>query len=122
MNRDFGRRNSSVDGYSIGSGRPLGAGRRLQFASTRQQSAYIGASRRPGSEYSYNMDLSFANCSEYFQVLEDDFPIDAQLVGDFYRKTKKRALHSQADHEKLDPQYDAFAGSQVAESLLGRLA
>ena len=96
-----------MDGYSLSSGRPLGAGRRLQFQ-TRQQSAYVDARRRPGSEYSYNMDLSFANCSEYFQVLEDDFPIEAQLVSEFYKKTKKRAFHHLAEHEKLDEKYPSF--------------
>ena len=54
------------------------------------------------------MDLSFANCSEYFQVLEDDFPIEAQLVSEFYKKTKKRAFHHLAEHEKLDEKYPSF--------------
>ena len=36
-------------------------------------------------------EQSFATSSEYFILLEEDFPIDVNLIKEFYRKTKKRA-------------------------------
>ena len=67
------------------------------------------------------MEISFANCSEYFQVLEDDFPIDSQTVSEFYRRTKRRQLHHQEDHENLDIQYETYEFTSGAESLMGRI-
>ena len=51
-----------------------------------------GDLRRRTSCVSSNMDSDqmFASSSEYFIILEEEYPIEANLIKEFYRNTKNR--------------------------------
>ena len=52
--------------------------------------AVRGRDRRDSCVSSTYMEQSFATSSEYFAILEEDFPIDLTTIKQFYRETKGR--------------------------------